>query len=186
MSTAQSLAARFQGMSERLTEISSGVNGQITSNVNEINSFARQIADLNLSIAGMTTDGKAPNDLLDHRDQLLTELNKLVKTTVIAGDNNMLTVQMGTGQPLVLGTKAFELGTSTSPTDVTRVTVGYVSNNGDSFSALPDSVLTGGQLGGLLEFRNGPMDHAQNALGQVRSEERRVGKECRSRWSPYH
>ena len=24
------------------------------------------------------------------------------------------------------------------------------------------------------------------ALGYVRSEERRVGKECRSRWSPYH
>src|SRR2546422_10807555 len=24
------------------------------------------------------------------------------------------------------------------------------------------------------------------ALGDVRSEERRVGKECRSRWSPYH
>src|SRR3712207_8078436 len=24
------------------------------------------------------------------------------------------------------------------------------------------------------------------ALGRLRSEERRVGKECRSRWSPYH
>ena len=24
------------------------------------------------------------------------------------------------------------------------------------------------------------------AKGEVRSEERRVGKECRSRWSPYH
>ena len=24
------------------------------------------------------------------------------------------------------------------------------------------------------------------AFAQVRSEERRVGKECRSRWSPYH
>ena len=24
------------------------------------------------------------------------------------------------------------------------------------------------------------------AVGEVRSEERRVGKECRSRWSPYH
>ena len=23
-------------------------------------------------------------------------------------------------------------------------------------------------------------------LGRLRSEERRVGKECRSRWSPYH
>ena len=26
----------------------------------------------------------------------------------------------------------------------------------------------------------------QNPIGTHRSEERRVGKECRSRWSPYH
>ena len=26
----------------------------------------------------------------------------------------------------------------------------------------------------------------QEHLGRTRSEERRVGKECRSRWSPYH
>ena len=25
-----------------------------------------------------------------------------------------------------------------------------------------------------------------NGAGKTRSEERRVGKECRSRWSPYH
>ena len=25
-----------------------------------------------------------------------------------------------------------------------------------------------------------------NELATIRSEERRVGKECRSRWSPYH
>ena len=29
-------------------------------------------------------------------------------------------------------------------------------------------------------------DALGQALGQLRSEERRVGKECRSRWSPYH
>src|SRR3989441_343857 len=29
-------------------------------------------------------------------------------------------------------------------------------------------------------------DTMTNALGAKRSEERRVGKECRSRWSPYH
>ena len=27
---------------------------------------------------------------------------------------------------------------------------------------------------------------ALRAIGKTRSEERRVGKECRSRWSPYH
>ena len=29
-------------------------------------------------------------------------------------------------------------------------------------------------------------DKATKAFVQLRSEERRVGKECRSRWSPYH
>ena len=33
--------------------------------------------------------------------------------------------------------------------------------------------------------RNGILAVATQ-LGEVRSEERRVGKECRSRWSPYH
>ena len=27
---------------------------------------------------------------------------------------------------------------------------------------------------------------ARDQVGEARSEERRVGKECRSRWSPYH
>jgi flagellar hook-associated protein 1 FlgK len=166
LSNAQSLASRFQDMSAKLTEISSGVNSTITSSVNEINSYATQIAAINNTIAGLTTDQAAPNDLLDKRDQMLTELNKLVKVSVTPGDNNMLNVQFGTGQPLVVGNQPFQLTTSTSPTDVSRVTIGYQSSNGN-FSALPDSAFTGGQMGGLMEFRNGALDKAQNALGQV-------------------
>ena len=30
------------------------------------------------------------------------------------------------------------------------------------------------------------MTYGAKGDGQTRSEERRVGKECRSRWSPYH
>src|SRR5688572_32876451 len=38
-----------------------------------------------------------------------------------------------------------------------------------------------------LLFRVGPFPlHDQTKAARVRSEERRVGKECRSRWSPYH
>ena len=32
----------------------------------------------------------------------------------------------------------------------------------------------------------GVSNDAVNFLNSARSEERRVGKECRSRWSPYH
>ncbi|MBA5638250.1 flagellar hook-associated protein FlgK [Duganella sp. LX20W] len=166
LSSADSLAGRFQGLSARLSEIGDGVNSQITSTVTQINSYASQIAQLNDSISGLSSDpSKAPNDLLDHRDQLLTELNKLVKTTVIPGDNHMLTVSIGTGQPLVVGNHNYNLATTTSPTDVTRVTVGY--QTGSVVNALPESVFAGGQLGGLLDFRSGALDKAQNELGQV-------------------
>ena len=40
-----------------------------------------------------------------------------------------------------------------------------------------------GYLSGSLEFLAEKLDQP---LETVRSEERRVGKECRSRWSPYH
>ena len=37
----------------------------------------------------------------------------------------------------------------------------------------------------LLQMTEGNGDTANNLI-RTRSEERRVGKECRSRWSPYH
>ena len=33
---------------------------------------------------------------------------------------------------------------------------------------------------------NAQIENGNKAAGTRRSEERRVGKECRSRWSPYH
>ena len=37
----------------------------------------------------------------------------------------------------------------------------------------------------MLRTHLGPVED-ENSLHYLRSEERRVGKECRSRWSPYH
>src|SRR6266511_6491056 len=60
----------------------------------------------------------------------------------------------------------------------------------------PDPVTEGSQLTYTIEVRNDGPDPATNVVvtddlsssdfDLVRSEERRVGKECRSRWSPYH
>src|SRR2546422_9761419 len=38
----------------------------------------------------------------------------------------------------------------------------------------------------LLQVSNAQPAFAEQRLANVRSEERRVGKECRSRWAPYH
>ena len=52
----------------------------------------------------------------------------------------------------------------------------------EMFRKLLDEAQAGDNIGALL--RGVQRDEIER--GQVRSEERRVGKECRSRWSPYH
>jgi len=167
MTSADTLAARFQSMNGRLEEIRKGVNTQITSSVNLVNTYASQIADLNDKIGKLAAGDNLnlPNDLLDQRDQLIMELNKQVKATVMPGDNNMLTVSIGNGQPLVVGADHFELAAMNSPTDQTRVTVGYVTAG--KLSPLPENALSGGALGGVLEFRTKSLDLAQNSLGRI-------------------
>lgn len=166
LSSANSLAARFQSLSGRLTEIGDGVNSQITSNVTVINSYAKQIAALNNSISQLTINASnQPNDLLDQRDQLVAELNKYVKTTSQPGSNNTITVSIGSGQPLVVGDHNYELAATPSLTDPSRVEVGYVTGN--TVTVLPNKALSGGSLGGLLDFRSETLDSVQNSLGKV-------------------
>ncbi|MET0982983.1 MAG: flagellar hook-associated protein FlgK [Telluria sp.] len=166
LSSSETLAASFQQIDARLEEIGDGVNSQIETNVNLINTYAKQIAEINSKVGSYgSIEQRQPNDLLDQRDQLVMELNKHVKATVTAGSNNALNVSFGNGQPLVVGQQAFALATVKSPTDLTRLTVGYVT--GDRVTPLPENAITGGELGGLLEFRSGTLDRVQNSIGRL-------------------
>ncbi|WP_313634230.1 flagellar hook-associated protein FlgK [Massilia timonae] len=166
LSNAESLATRLNGLDARLGEIREGVNSEIESSVTAINTYAQQIAKLNEQIGNYASSPqRPPNDLLDQRDQLVLELNKYVKASVLPGDNNSLTVSIGNGQPLVVGQDSFQLATMQSPTDLTRLEVGY--QVGDKVSVLPDGALPGGKLGGVLDFRSNTLDKAQSQLGKI-------------------
>ena len=166
LSAADTMATRFQALDARLGEIREGVNTTIEASVNIINTYAQQIAGLNEQIGNYaSSETRAPNDLLDKRDQLVLELNKQVKATVTPGDNNSLTISIGTGQPLVVGQQAYQLAATKSPVDLTRLEVGYVV--GSKVSILPEGTLSGGELGGALDFRVTTLDPAQSALGKV-------------------
>jgi flagellar hook-associated protein 1 FlgK len=166
LSASESLAGSFQQIDARLDEIGDGVNSQIETNVNLINTYAKQIAEINAKIGSYgSIEQRQPNDLLDQRDQLVMELNKHVKATVMAGSNNSLNVSIGNGQPLVVGQQSFALATMKTPTDLTRLTVGYAT--GDKVTQLPENALAGGELGGLLEFRTGTLDRVQNSIGRL-------------------
>lgn len=166
LSSAETLATRLNDLDARLGQIRDGVNSEIESSVTAINTYAKQIAKLNDQIGNYaSSEQRPPNDLLDQRDQLVLELNKYIKADARPGDNNSLTVSIGNGQPLVVGQDSFQLAAIASPTDLSRLEVGY--QVGGNVSMLPDGALPGGKLGGALEFRSTTLDKAQSQLGKI-------------------
>ncbi|MFZ3086994.1 MAG: flagellar hook-associated protein FlgK [Methylotenera sp.] len=166
LSTAQSLANRFHSMGERLGEIRDSVNSQLTSSVNLVNSYASQIAELNDIIEkSVNGSGNPPNDLMDQRDQLIAELSKETKTTVVPQSGGSYNVLIGNGLPLVIGINTLSLTTVKSPTDANRLEVAYKSQTNSTI--LNGDSLAGGTISGLLQFRANSLDGIQNQLGQI-------------------
>lgn len=166
LSNAQSLVNRFQSTSNRLNEIRNGINTQLTSNVGLVNVYASQIASLNDTIEKTVNAGSGqPNDLLDQRDQVISDLSKLIKTTSVPQGQGSLNIYIGNGIPLVIGTTTMKLATVSSTTDPTRLEVAYKSNG--TSNTLSMNSLPGGSIGGLLQFRAESLDPAQNQIGQI-------------------
>ena len=62
----------YRSMYERLTEIEAGINSQVRDTVGQINTYTKQIADLNEKIISASAIGGQPaNDLYDKRDKLV-------------------------------------------------------------------------------------------------------------------
>ena len=167
LSSADTLVARFQSLAGRLDEMRQGVNSQIQSSVSVINTYAEQIANLNDAIGkAQRASGQPANDLLDQRDQLVLDLNKEIKATVVKQGDGDYNVFIGNGQPLVVGVTTSRLTNMTSPTDPSKTEVAYQSSNGSTV-IVGEAGLVGGKLGGLIEFRSKTLEPAQNALGRV-------------------
>ena len=166
LSSAETLASRFQSLNGQLQELGAGVNAQIVSSVESINVYAQQIAKLNDELEKLQGggDSKVANDLFDQRDYAVTQLSQQIKTAVVK-QGNSYNVFIGNGQPLVIGLRTTNLVAMRSSTDPTQTTVGTASNNVQI--PLPEDSLTGGSLGGLLQFRSQTLHGVENALGRV-------------------
>lgn len=163
---AQTVVDQFQSMSQQLTSIASGLNGQISASVQSINSYAAQIAKLNSSIqqASASGQGQQPNALLDQRDQLISQLGKQVQTTTLQQSDGTMSVFIGSGQALVIGNQAMSLQTVPSASNPSQLSIVYQGANGNKIP-LSLSSIQGGNLGAYLSFRDQSLSQAQNSLG---------------------
>lgn len=165
ISSAQSLVDRFQGLEARLGQMYEDLNTQLSTEVATVNSYARQIAELNQSIVIAESSLNQPaNDLHDQRDQLVSELNKLIKVTTTTNSDGSFNVFIGTGQQLVVGTQVMTMTATPSAADPSKFAVGLRNAGGNQ--ELPEYLITGGSIGGLLKFRSESLDRIQNDLGR--------------------
>ncbi|SLM62435.1 MULTISPECIES: flagellar hook-associated protein FlgK [Dickeya] len=165
---AASLVNQFKVTDQYLRDMDTNINGEISVTVSQINTYAKQIADINDQIIRLkgANNGASPNDLLDQRDTLVDNLNKLVGVDVAVQDGNVYNITLKNGLTLVQGKSYNTLVASTSSTDPTRTTVSY-NDVIAGVSEVKESAITGGSLGGLLSFRTSTLDSARNQLGQM-------------------
>jgi len=157
---AQSLSSRFNNLYQRMADIEKSVNGEVRTVTSQINSLATSIAELNQSIgeAVASGGGNQPNDLLDKRDETLRQLAELVSIQVVKESTGDLNVFIGNGQPLVLGA-------SSSSFSVTND--GQIQLRANSAVIDITEQVSGGQIGGLLSFRDEVLSPSMNELGRI-------------------
>lgn len=162
---AQSVANSFQSTSTQLDALNSDINSRITSDVQQINTLGASISTLNKQIVISTAQngGQAPNELIDQRDQLVSNLSSLTSISTTTDSNGSLNVFLGNGQPLVLQGATTTLTTIPNQFDASQLEISTSTSNGNSIS----SAITSGDLGGLLAARSQIVDPAKNQLGQI-------------------
>ncbi len=165
LAQAQTLITQFKSYENTLGQLDATVAGQLDAEASTISSLASSIASLNQQInAASSQSQQAPNDLLDQRDRLITELSQHVSVTTVPQSDGMVSVFVGNGQPLVVGTSAATLVTGTDAFDSGQPRVLIQSPNGNVDIT---GTLSGGAVGGLLQFQEQMLTPAHNTLGQA-------------------
>lgn len=164
LAEAEGLSRRFNTVYDRLSEQNSFTNKQMSAVTDQVNRLAGSIGRLNESIAIAAANGKQPNDLLDARDEAVRELSTYIGVTVVPQDDSSFNIFIGSGQPLVVGSSAARLEVVPGQGDPNRYEVQFIS--GGSRQGIT-SQITGGELGGLIRYREEVLDSTMNSLGRL-------------------
>jgi flagellar hook-associated protein 1 len=162
---ASALAANFNSVGKALGGLQTSVTEQLTSTVAEVNGLTKNIASLNQQIAAANAQGQPPNQLLDQRDTLISQLSNDIKVSSVNNADGSVSLFIAGGQTLVLGANATALTVMQDPSDPTRSALGVGAAS--SARALDPSTLGGGTIAGLLSFQNDDLVAGINMVGQL-------------------
>jgi flagellar hook-associated protein 1 FlgK len=160
VSQANAMVSQFSTLGEYLTDLQSQIRLESENIVEDINTLAGQIAELNDKIEGIELVEGNANAMCDQRDQLISNLSSLIGIETINRANGVVDVAVG-GIPLVIGSasSALDLGL----TDAGKL--GITIQGGTMYTTDVD----GGELGGLISLSNETVSGIQDSLDLLAS-----------------
>lgn len=141
---AQNLTQQIRATYAQVQDIRDDVGADLSAKVARMNSIITQIADLNTKISWAESGAVTPNDLLDTRDALVTELTGLAGVTVSGKGGREFTVTLG-NKVLVQADMCFQLGVRTASDGTQSV---YSLSDGESRR------IPGGEVAALVSMYN--------------------------------
>lgn len=162
LARADELSARFRSATQQIADLKTGVSQELQNSVDSANSIIARIAALNEQIARAAGSGQTPNDLLDQRDQQVSELNQFAQTSTVAASDGTLSVFVG-NQAVVLGTTTAQFALKPDAMGELKL----VTQRGSVETPIDEFALAGGEIAGSLRFYNKDLVEGANLLGRM-------------------
>src|SRR5574344_1715582 len=161
ISAAQNLATNFNSVSKNMTSLQQSLNGtaasvypsNLSDNIDKANDLLKQIADVNESILKTNSSNISSSSLMDKRDQLVTELTKIVNVDVTQTNKNTINVTLG-NTSLVSGINmnAKLVGTNSTNTSGDVITkISIQDTDGKTIVSDATSLVTSGSMKAILD-----------------------------------
>lgn len=166
LNQAKILSNDFNELNTNLDNMTKAVNGEIEQVASKISEISKEIAKINETIMhsnGSLQTGQ-PNDLLDKRDQLISELSEFTRVSTIEDTNGVLTVMIGQGTTLVAGITPLTLQVNSGDPDTQKTELRLVS--GSSNVAINGTTL-GGSLAASFEFRDEHLNQTRTEIDRL-------------------
>lgn len=159
------LAQRIAVADSRFEQIGNDVDRELGQQAVELNQQLAELAGINNRLGALGGSRQMPNDLLDRRDQLIEQISRKVKADAYINHDQTVSLYAGTGDALVLGADAARVQVANDPENPNVARLLLVNN--DRPVPINESMLGGGSIAGLLEFRNRDLQESRWQLGQL-------------------
>ncbi|MGL6409832.1 lateral flagellar hook-associated protein LfgK [Aeromonas veronii] len=156
VSSAGALANRFTQLDESMVTQEKQIDDQLNSTVYQVNSYLKQLAELNMQIGDQTAKAVNTAALEDSREQVVRELSAYMEVRVNRQSDGSFALSLPQGQPLVLGSSSSTLALAGD-----KLSLAF---GGQTFEV---PKLHGGSLAGVMDYRTTVLRPLRGELDQI-------------------